>query len=90
MRKAAWTTSSSGPSEPDRLRPPQLGTWGVQTRAKHGVNKRLKCGICKIVMKLVRREAHPARGPLYELHTYACAKCGHIEQASTESPGGIG
>ena len=89
MRKAAWTTSSPEASEPERLRPTQLRTWGAQTRAKHGVNKRPKCGTCKIVMKLVRREAHPSRGARCELQTFTCSKCRHIEQASTESPGGI-
>jgi hypothetical protein len=40
-------------------------------------------------MRLTRREAHPALGPLHELQTYTCSNCGHVEQASTESPGAV-
>jgi hypothetical protein len=55
--------------------------------AKHGLNKRPKCALCKVVMRLTRRDAHPTRGPRYELQTYTCSKCGHVERANTESPG---
>ena len=78
MRKQNWIDSASGETDPQPLRPTQLRT-----------NKRPKCATCKIVMRLTRREAHPAHGPAHELQTYTCSRCGHVEQASSASPGAV-
>ena len=37
-------------------------------------------------MRLIRRESHPERGPMYELQTYECAGCGNILKANVSTP----
>jgi uncharacterized protein with PIN domain len=85
--RASWMTISDDREEWERLRPTQLRVYGVRTLAKHGANARPRCQTCKGVMRVMRREAHPVLGPQHELQTYTCAKCGKVEQVSTESPG---
>jgi uncharacterized protein with PIN domain len=87
-RRASWMTGSPMDEEPDTLRPTQLRTNATLTQAKHGENARPRCEACKLVMRMSRREAHPALGPRYELQTYTCAKCGKREQVVVPSPGG--
>jgi uncharacterized protein with PIN domain len=88
MTKASWITSLVN-AEPDRLRPSQLRSYPLRIQAKHGENQRQRCEDCKVVMRVMRREAHPILGPLHELQTYICAKCGAVKQVTTESPGAV-
>jgi DNA-directed RNA polymerase subunit RPC12/RpoP len=46
-----------------------------------------KCTDCGISMRIKRRQAHPERGPAYELQTYACVRCGQIRQRDAATPG---
>jgi uncharacterized protein YlaI len=54
---------------------------------KHGSHKRPKCIVCGRFMKLKRREAHPIRGPKYELQTYDCPGCGNSVGVNVATPG---
>ena len=72
----------------DSLRPTQLRAHAVHVHDKHGRIKPPKCGVCKIIMRIVRREAHPARGPRFELQTFNCRTCGHVDYATVVSLGG--
>jgi hypothetical protein len=82
------------PSDPlnGGLRDTQLtGGWSHLNKdaqkPKHGANRHPKCDICGTSTRLKRREAHPARGPKYELQTFTCTKCGHVQQRDAASPG---
>src|SRR5258708_2311001 len=46
-----------------------------------------RCLGCGISMRITRRQAHPERGPAYELQTYACIRCGQIRQRDAATPG---
>ena len=46
-----------------------------------------KCIDCGLSMRIRRREAHPMLGPAYELQTYACVRCGQIQQRNADTPG---
>jgi hypothetical protein len=37
------------------------------------------CAVCGKLMRLVRREPHPFRGATFELDTFECPSCGHME-----------
>ena len=74
------------------LRETQLtGSWShlnkQAQKPKHGANRHPKCDICGTSTRLKRREAHPSRGPKYELQTFSCVKCGHVQQRDAASPG---
>ncbi len=48
-----------------------------------------KCIGCGLSMRIRRRQAHPERGPQYELQTYACVRCGQIQQRDAATPGAV-
>jgi hypothetical protein len=57
--------------------------------AKHGPRKNIPCEACAGATTLTRREAHPTRGPGYELQSYTCRRrnCSHVTQVVVETPG---
>ena len=74
---------------PSKSQQSQRRTYAVQTGAKHGLNERPRCMICKLMMRLTRRESHPVRGPSFELQTFTCRHCGQTAQATVASPGAV-
>ena len=48
-----------------------------------------KCAACGLSMRIKRREAHPERGPKFELQTYVCARCGQTEKRDAATPGAV-
>jgi transcription elongation factor Elf1 len=67
----------------NRLRPTQRR----QLPAKHGERQRQICGLCGKSMRITRRQAHPSRGPQYELQTFTCPRCSNVQQVSAASLG---
>lgn len=82
-----WTIRQ-GHEETDSLRPTQLRPlYGTRKHDKHGRLQPLKCDLCKVLMRIIRREAHPTRGPQYELQTFKCPTCGRGDVAIVQSRG---
>jgi hypothetical protein len=83
-----WTIPQGIDDQVGKLRPTQLFHKARRQDDKHGRLQRPKCDVCKILMRIIRRQAHPARGPLYELQTFKCPTCAHCTDVSVSSPGG--
>ena len=83
-----WTIRQGTAEQTDSLRPTQLRSYGTQSQDKHGRLKPPKCDICKIFMRIIRRQAHPTRGARYELQTFKCPTCGQGHDATVASLGG--
>jgi RNase P subunit RPR2 len=61
----------------------------INPEPRYGIKKRMVCALCRAPMRITRRSAHPTRGPKYELQTFTCPKCGHVQKRETASPGGV-
>jgi predicted Zn finger-like uncharacterized protein len=46
-----------------------------------------RCSKCGSASKIKSREAHPERGPKYELQTFACPECGATDTREVYTPG---
>lgn len=91
MKKTSKDAESPN-AESDGLRETQLLRGrphldNKRERSKYGVNRHPKCDECGGSTRLTRREEHPVRGPKYELQTFTCVKCGHVQQRDAASPG---
>ena len=87
MKNVASISSLTGEMAPHTLRLTQFRTNQPHQEPKHGAITRPRCADCKSFMKLTRREAHPTRGPNFELQTFICGKCAGVEYACAASPG---
>jgi hypothetical protein len=47
--------------------------------ASDAVFRNPPCAACGKPMRLMRREPHSKLGPTFELHTFECPSCGHVE-----------
>jgi hypothetical protein len=45
------------------------------------------CAKCGAPARLTGRETHPDLGAEYELQTFECGKCGHIQSRSADEQG---
>ena len=50
-----------------------------ELRLPDAIFARPLCGPCGKPMRLTRREPHPKLGHKYELDTFECSSCGHME-----------
>jgi hypothetical protein len=54
-----------------------------------GVNDRPKCERCGDETRLSRRRPHPTRGSRYELQSFTCPKCRHVQHRDADAQGAI-
>jgi hypothetical protein len=83
-----WTIRKGSEEGTDNQRPTQLSRYAARQHDKHGRLKAPKCSVCNLLMRIIRRQAHPTRGPRYELQTFICPNCGHRSEATVASLGG--
>jgi hypothetical protein len=84
-----WAIRESSEEQTGGLRSTQLRPlYATRQHDKHGRLRAPKCDICKIIMRIIRREAHPTKGPRYELQTFKCPTCGHTDHVTAVSFGG--
>jgi hypothetical protein len=53
-------------------------------RADLGAVGRVICDKCGEAARVTRRTPHPTRGPKYELQTFLCPKCAHVQTRDAE------
>jgi hypothetical protein len=52
-----------------------------------GADDRPKCEKCGTQTSLTRRTPHPTRGARYELQSFTCRKCGHVQYRDADAGG---
>jgi hypothetical protein len=54
-----------------------------------GVDDRPKCERCGDQTRLSRRRPHPTRGSRYELQSFTCVKCRHVQHRDADEQGAV-